>query len=213
MWILKLKIKHKCTIADRCEKYKVSAYSIPLGSWTEKQYNYVSGRHVLCGSPELIKKFVQSTKKDKKIAKVEISGNAIFLIEKSKEKIPSFFYIQKIFFTKPVFVDEKGYEYWEMAAYKKNILTEFWNKLKKEHYIFIEMQQLKNISLDNLYFPAVAPKLTEKQKTAFDLAVKEGYYDIPKRADLKKLSKIMKISLATYQEHLKRAESKIIPRL
>jgi len=57
------------------------------------------------------------------------------------------------------------------------------------------------------------PPLTEKQKRAFELAIEQGYYDIPKRTDLKKLSKLMKVSLATFQEHLKRAEAKIIPKL
>ena len=56
------------------------------------------------------------------------------------------------------------------------------------------------------------PQLTEKQKRVFELAVEEGYYDIPKRTELKKLAKLVGISLATYQEHLKRAEAKIIPK-
>ena len=62
-----------------------------------------------------------------------------------------------------------------------------------------------------LYFDM--DNLTDKQKHAFDLAVEHGYYGIPKRTDLAKLSRMMKISLATYQEHLRRAESKIIPSL
>ena len=67
--------------------------------------------------------------------------------------------------------------------------------------------------LNNIYFPAIAPDLTDKQKRVFELAIENGYYDIPKRTDLKKLAQIMKIAIATYQEHLKRAEAKIIPKL
>jgi predicted DNA binding protein len=134
-------------------------------------------------------------------------------IGKSKEKIPSSYYTQKMFFTKPVFVDENGYEYWEVASYDRNGFSKFLNELEKQNYEHFEMLQFKNIKLDNIYFPTIAPDLTKKQKEVFELAVKEGYYDIPKRTDLVKLAKIMKVSVATFQEHLKRVEAKIIPKL
>lgn len=213
MWVLKLKIKHDCTIGNRCEKYKIISYSMPLGNWKEKKYSFTAERHTLEGKPEAIKSFFSDIKKDKRVTNLEISGNTMFFIGKSKEKIPSYFYTQKMFFTKPVFVDGQGYEYWEVASHDRIVLTKFFNGLEKQHYEYFEMLQFKNIKLNNIYFPAIAPYLTDKQKEVFKLAVKEGYYDIPKRTDLKKLAEMMKISLATYQEHLKRAEAKIIPRL
>lgn len=213
MWILKLKIKHNCTIASRCEKFKCISYSLPLGNWREKGFNCTSERHTLEGEQKNIKKFIRDLKKDKRIKSLEIDKNTIFLIGKSKEKIPSSFYTQKMFFTKPVFVDKQGYEYWEVGSYDKIVLNKFLEALEKQNYEHLEILQFKNIKLNNIYFPAIAPDLTEKQKRAFELAVENGYYDIPKRADLKKLAQIMKISLATYQEHLKRAEAKIVPRL
>ena len=213
MWVLKLKIKHDCTIGSRCEKFKVVSYSIPLGNWQEKDYYFTSERHIIEGDAETIKKFFNDIKKDKKIMNLEISGNTMFFVGKGKEKIPSSFYSQKMFFIKPVFVDKQGYEYWEIASYDRNVLNRFLNNMEKQHYEHIDILQFKEVKLNNIYFPAIAPKMTEKQKRAFELAVEEGYYYIPKRTDLKKLSEIMKISLATYQEHLKRAEAKIIPKL
>ncbi len=213
MWVLKLKIRHDCTIGNRCEKYKVMSYSIPLGNWKEKGYSMTSERHTLEGNPKSIKNFFDDIRKDKRVVSLEISGNTMFFIGKSKEKIPSYFYTQKMFFTNPVFVDEKGYEYWEVASYDKNVLSEFFKELKKQQYEHLEMLQFKNIRLDNIYFPAIAPDLTERQKEVFELAIKEGYYNIPKNTDLIKLAKIMKISVATFQEHLKRAEAKIVPKL
>jgi len=213
MWVLKLKIKHDCSIGNRCEKYGVISHSIPLGNWKEKGYLFTSERHTLEGEPEQIKKFFNDIGKDKRVINLEISGNTMFFIGKSREKIPSSFYTQKMFFTKPVFVDEHGYEYWEVASYNRNVLSDFLEALEKQHYEYLEMLQFRNIKLDNIYFPAIAPDLTEKQKAVFELAVKEGYYDIPKRTDLIKLAKIMKISVATYQEHLKRAEAKVVPKL
>lgn len=213
MWLLKLKIKHDCTIGNRCEKFKVNSYSIPLSNWKENNYFYTSERHTLEGNQENIKEFFIDIKKDKRVKNLEISGNTLFFIGKSKERIPSNFYNQKMFFPRPVFVDKEGYEYWEVASYNRNVLSGFLKILQKQDYEHLEILQFKNIKLNNIYFPAIAPNLTEKQKNVFQLAVENGYYDIPKRTDLKKLAAIAKISLATYQEHLKRAEAKIIPKL
>lgn len=213
MWILNLKIKHDCTIGNKCEKYNVISHSIPLGSWKDKNYYYTSERHTLEGNSQNIQKFVQDIKKDKKVTNLETSKKTLFFTGKSKEMIPSSFYNQKMFFTKPVFVDKWGYEFWEVASYDKGVLSSFLKILRKQKYDYMEVLKFKNVQLDNIYFPSVAPNLTEKQKRAFELAVENGYYSIPKRTDLNKLAKLMKISIATYQEHLKRAEAKVIPNL
>lgn len=213
MWILKLKIKHDCTIGNRCKKFKVISYSMPLGNWKEKEHHYTSERHTLESKPNSIKKYFNDIKKDKRVTNLEISGNTMFFIGKSKKKIPSSFYTQKMFFPRPVFVDKQGYEYWEVASYDRNILSKFLNSLRNQNYEHLEILRFKNVKLDNIYFPAIAPDLTDRQKEVFELAVEQGYYDIPKRTDLKKLAQMMKISLATYQEHLKRAEAKIVPKM
>lgn len=213
MWLLKLLIKHDCTIGNRCEKFKCISYSMTLGNWGEKDFSYVTERHTIESDPKSVRKFFNDLKKDERVANLEISGNTLFCIGKYRKKIPSSFYNPKMFFTKPVYVDKNGYENWEIASYDRNILSQFLKQLEKQNYQHLEILQFKNIQLNNIYFPAIAPNLTEKQKRAFELAVEEGYYDIPKRIDLKKLAQITKVSLATYQEHLKRAEAKIIPKL
>jgi len=214
MWILKLRIKHDCTIGNRCEKFGVISYSIPLGNWQERGFNFTSERHTLEGDKENIKSFIKEIKKDKRVTNLEVDKNTLFFIGKSKgKKIPSSFYSPKMFFPKPVFFDKQGYELWEVASWNRNVLTSFLGNLKKQKDMKIKMLSFKKTRLNDVYFPSVMPPLTEKQKRAFELAIEQGYYDIPKRTDLKKLSKLMKVSLATFQEHLKRAEAKIIPKL
>ena len=56
-------------------------------------------------------------------------------------------------------------------------------------------------------------ELTEKQKQAIHEAIINGYYNYPRKIDLEKLSKIMKVSRVTFQEHLRKAESKLIPQI
>ena len=52
--------------------------------------------------------------------------------------------------------------------------------------------------------------LTSKQLKAVNLAIEKGYFEIPKKVNLDELSKQMKISRATFLEHLRKAERKIL---
>ncbi len=55
--------------------------------------------------------------------------------------------------------------------------------------------------------------LTRKQKDAFDLAVAYGYYSWPRRVTLEELAKTSGISRKVYQDHLRKAESKLMLKL
>ena len=57
------------------------------------------------------------------------------------------------------------------------------------------------------------PNLTQLQKQAIELAIQQGYYRTPRKIDLRKLARIMNLSLSTYQQHLRAAEEKLIPNI
>lgn len=213
MWLLKVKLKHDCIIGNRCKKYNIISHSMSLNHWNYKEYNYTSEMHILEGDQKAINAFLKDIKKDKRINYIEIDNKSIFYIGKEKGKKPSYFYSTNMFFIKPIFVDKQGYETWEIICYNKTILSDFYNNLKKQRYEYLELLKLKNIGLKSIYFPIIGSDLTEKQNKVFKSAIKHGYYDYPKKTDLKKLSKGLNISLSTFQEHLKKAESKIIPKL
>jgi len=59
--------------------------------------------------------------------------------------------------------------------------------------------------------PHIMPKLSNKQKEAIQLAVKEGYFDFPRKINLEGIAKRMKISKQTLQQHLRIAEKKLVP--
>ncbi len=46
---------------------------------------------------------------------------------------------------------------------------------------------------------------------AVALAAGEGYYTYPRKSDVQDLAKIAKLSFSTFQEHLRKAENKLIP--
>jgi len=57
------------------------------------------------------------------------------------------------------------------------------------------------------------PSLTKGQKRALEIATQNGYYDFPRKSELKNLAAEAGISLSTFREHLRKAEKKIMPDL
>jgi len=212
MWITKLKIKHDCVIGNRCEKFQVTTTGTPFNVFIENGITHSPQVQTLHGNETNIKEFVKDLKKDKRITNFEIEGNTVFFIEIRKEKIPSTFHHVKLIFVKPVFVDKEGYEYWEVASWKRTILTNFIAHLKQE-IKSVDIQKIEETKLTDIYFAHLLPNLTSHQERALELAFEEGFYAWPKRTDLGKLAKLMKVSVPTFREHLKRAEGKLIPDL
>lgn len=210
MWICKLKIKHDCIIGSRCEKFNVIDQGVSFNNFREKGKTYSPQIHHVQGNSEDVKKFLDDLRKDKRIKNLEIEGNSFFLMEIRKEKIPSTFKTERLIFVRPILVDKKGYEFWEIASWNRQNLNDFINRTKKEmeEFEIIKMQKTK---LTDIYFPRLMPKLSENQKVAIELAFENNYYDFPKGAKMEKLAKIMKVSVPTFCEHLKKAEKKLMP--
>ncbi len=209
MWLAKIKLKHDCIIGNRCEQFKIILQSYDLNEENKGNKIFTSSIHQIIGDKKNIEKFIQDLKKDKRTNYLEVNENTLFLIETSKNKPVSHF-TKKMFFVKPVIIDAKGFEHWEIASHKKEELMNFINNVKPICSLF-ELLSINNTALKNIYFPKVLPKLTDLQKKALELAIKNEYYTAPKKTNLRALAKMMKISLATYQKHLQVAESKIMP--
>ena len=163
----------------------------------------------MIGNWKNIKRFISDLKKDKRTKYLEVNENTLFLLDSAKNKPVSQF-TRRMFFVKPVVIDTRGYEHWEIASHQKEKLTKFINKVMPICEEF-ELLSIRNTKLNKIYFPKVLPKLTDLQRKALELAIQNGYYEIPKKTGLRKLAKLMKVSLATYQGHLQRAEFKVMP--
>ncbi len=212
MWVTRIKIKHDCIIGNRCEKFKVTTTGTPFNVFRERGITYSPQIHTLHGDKKNIKLFIKDLKKDKRVKSLEIGGDTIFLVEVRKEKIPATFYHPKLIYVRPVFVDTNGYEYWEVASWQKLILIKFIEHLEK-NIKNVEVLKIQQTKLTDIYFSRLMPKLTEHQKRAIELAFEYGFYMWPKKTNLGKLAKLMKVSVPTFREHLKRAEEKLMPDL
>jgi len=212
MWTARIKIKHECVIGSRCENFQVTSSGMPFNSYKDKGIFYTPQIQTIFGDEKSVQDFINDIKKDKRVQNLEIEDNTIFFTEARKEKIPSIFYTQKLIFVKPVTVDKEGYEYWEVASWKRSILNEFIVNTQKEFKNF-KILKIEQTKLSDIYFRHLMPKLSKHQKRAIELAFENGYYAWPKRTDLGKLSKQLKVSVPTFREHLKRAEEKLMPDL
>lgn len=179
MWVTKIRLKHDCIIGDRCEKFNVVLQSYDLNKENKNNKVLTSSLHQIIGNKEDIENFISDLKKDKRTEYLEVNENTLFLVESAQNKPVSQF-TKKMFFVKPVIIDNKGYEIWEIASHKKEELMQFISKVRPICKEFA-LLSLKNTKLKDIYFPKVLPELTQKQKRALGLAIKNGYYESPKK--------------------------------
>lgn len=211
MWIAKIKYKHDCILGNRCKKFKVTLQSVAFSVFKQKGKTIASSMHYMAGIPENIDNFIKDLKKDKDVIKLERKDNIFFLLEKAEKKAVKF-YTPKLIFIRPVLMDQEGYELWEVGSWEKKEVSKFINAIKKQMKDF-KLLKFNQVRINNVFFPRLMPNLTSKQKRAIELAIEKGYYQSPKKIDLRKLAKITGVSLATYQQHLQAAEEKLIPNL
>ncbi|MBT6774079.1 hypothetical protein HOA91_01795 [Candidatus Woesearchaeota archaeon] len=214
MWITKLKLKHKdCPIVNRCQKFKIAVLSYPSTWYNLKGFKYATTTcYFQSQEEEKKKKFIANLKADKRITNLEVSGDLFtYEIKLSKKGEHVMLYHSKqIFFVKPVTNHFDGHEYWEVASWKREELQQFIKSLEK-HMDYFKILKLEKSPLTDVYFPNVMPKLSKGQKKALELAYKNGYYSYPRKTTLEKLAKLSKIGISTFQEHLRKAELKLLP--
>ncbi len=214
MWIVKLKLNHKdCPIVSRCQKFHLIVLSYPSNWYETRGIKYATTTCFFQNSnEELNKKFLKELKKDKRITQLEISDNLFtyeIRLDKHGEHV-MLYYNKNIIFVKPTVNHFDGHEYWEVASWKKEELERFMLQLEKHMDIF-EVLKMRKTKLNDVYFPGLMPNLSKSQKNALEIAYQNNYYAYPRKITLEKLAKIAKISVSTYQEHLRKAEIKLLP--
>ena len=210
MWIAKFKNWHKdCMIRPRCVKYNVADLVYLINYWTNKKKFYYTELHILQGKEEDIKNFIRDFEREKSIIKIEQKGNQLITLnyKSIKEKYYSKLFDQRIIYLKPVIQRTDGYEDWELACWEKEPLM----NITQIPTFDMKILFIKQVKYTDLFVPRILPKLSPKQKQAIELAVKNGYYEYPRRIDLEGLAKISKVKRQTLQENLRRAEKKIVP--
>jgi predicted DNA binding protein len=213
MWNLKFKVRNKDSIYTLLTlKYKVVDYLYPVDYYIKKNKVFILGVHVFEGEDEEIKGFKNMLKRNKKVKNFEDNGKEVVTLIAEEERFYELLFAAELYHPAPVMIKE-GYEEWYIASFDRKLLEGVIKEIEKWKDKFPEftLHTLAKINLNDIYFPKIMPKLPEKQKEAFDLALRKGYYTWPRKVGLGGLAREMKVSISTVQEHLRKAESKLLP--
>jgi len=198
----------KALIGSRTLKHKVNIFAFPLSYTYKKNWIIVNITGILLGKEKNKKAFISDLRKAGRLINLEF--NKDFFIGTIREPIYSkTLYNKDIIHLAPALIDENGKETVNAGSFNKKQLSEAIETLEKSfeakiHYI--QEKKIKNISImqEN-------PDLTDKQKQAMNLAIKHGYYNYPRKTDVKKLAKLSGLSFSTFHAHLRKAEQKLLP--
>lgn len=213
MWIARIKYKHEdCVTMPKIVKHNIVAYATPGNSFTEKGTIYSTGFLMLSGEEKNKKSFIRDLKRDKRVSKVEVNNDLVIMIEKHPLSTPEYsaFRSKEIMTVRPVYCNpQDGFEYWEICSWDKKHLNKFITEI--ENLGEAKLLSLQRMRLQDVYQFHISPKLTSKQRQALDIALKQGYYKVPRKVDIGDLAKFMKISRQAFSEHLRKAEMKLMP--
>ncbi|MFH1211574.1 MAG: helix-turn-helix domain-containing protein [Candidatus Woesearchaeota archaeon] len=214
MWVARFKLKDDEDIySPVCERYKIDLFAYTYTSFIKNnQINIVAGG-ILSGSEKNKKLFIQEIRKDKRVKSIEKHHDFILVHAQhslSREAMAELliFYNPGYIKVKPIHVSSDGWEYWEIGCLNRNELNKVVLAAEKHyHGKLFSMKQEKIRSIASL---EVTPGLTLKQFESLKTAFEEGYYSYPRLLTIPQLAKLSKKSYSTFQEHLRKAENKLI---
>jgi predicted DNA binding protein len=110
-----------------------------------------------------------------------------------------------------------GWEYYRVIAFKHKDVQGLMKKFEERGFKF---EILRKVDFDGfiagsltLTADALFSDLTEKQMDALLTAYGNGYYNLPRKANVQDIANKERVSRTTYQEHLKKAENKLVASL
>ncbi len=222
MWIVKFRVFDEDNIySTKTRKYKVNMYYYPINYYTEKNIYYFTAVGILEGSEKDKKEFFNALRKETKaqknkrfVVKLEINKDFFICITAQTKSIElkrfvHTYYNPKFVHIKPAIIYSNGWEEAEIASPDRKEIEILINIGEKMYSL--KLLKLRQEKIENIGILAALPKLTNKQKQALELAIKHEYYEYPRKIKLEELAKIMKLSLSTYQAHLRKAEGKLLP--
>ncbi len=210
MWLGKFKIKHDCFILSKIKGKKLSVLAYVLGVHEDRDSLYYTTFITPVGEEKEIDRFLVKMRKDPQVLQLDQVNNQIITltrVARSHKHVSSNF-SHELFLVEPI-LHEKGYEYWHLASWNREKLVSFYDQTREIGSI--EILKLQEEKTYDIFYPRLMPQLTLQQKKAFNLAMENGYYDYPQKIHLEELAALMNVSRMTYREHLRRAQSKLLP--
>ena len=209
MWICKIKVEgEKFLLGRKAKKFNVDLVGYPLSHKKTKKELIITVCGLVFGEEKTKKLFFKDMENDKNIKKFEFKDDfSISSMSQPLESEP--LYNPEIIYINPIIISKQGYIIWELASWEKKNLDRIIGFAVK--YFNGKILKFKEEKISNISILRLLPELTKKQKLALEIAIKNGYYEVPKKITMEKLAKVMGVCFSTYQVHLSRAEKKIMP--
>ncbi len=106
-----------------------------------------------------------------------------------------------------------GYEHSRLIAFRHEALSELFDRLSGHGFKFEveEKAPFNGVVSDTLItLSSLMAKLTDRQVDAISTAYNCGYYQTPRRVNVEAIAERAKVPRTTLQEHLNKAENKLI---
>jgi predicted DNA binding protein len=207
MWVMKLRMDAKTLfLGSLAIKHKVAIFGSPLSFSYKNKELYLQVCGVLVGSNK--DAFLKDFEKDKRVVAVEVNKDLVVASYKTKGFV-KWLDNDHFIHSAHLSIDFDGLETLTLESFQKSSLMLLFSILKKKYSAELICIEQKDSSVIPVLRSAVS--LTSKQRLALELALSHGYYKFPRLISVLELSKIAGVSFSTFQQHLRKAESKVLP--
>jgi predicted DNA binding protein len=208
------KASHDCPYCNISKKYP----RLRMFDWCNREHDVIE---IITDKPNEQAAVTDEISKIKGIVeKSSDQQNAHFFVKKcyckQEDSISTILDELDVLLISPV-VYRNGWEYYRIIAFKHKDIKGLMKGLKEKGFTF---EILRKVDFDGfiassltLTADALFSDLTEKQMDALLTAYSNGYYNLPRKANVQVIARRKKVSRTTYQEHLKKAENKLVASL
>ena len=206
-----LKVTHDCPFGNISRKFP----SAKMFVWCNREHEVLE---VIVEKQEEYPAIMEEVSKLGEIIKETSDGHQVHLItkpcscttENSVSKNIDDFNILHIL---PVIYDQ-GWEYYRLIAFRHEDLQKLMQRFEEKGFLFEVVRKMPFngfiASSLTLSADALFSDLTEKQIDALLTAYNQGYYKLPRKTDVQTIAKKRRVPRTTFQEHLKKAENKLV---
>ncbi len=209
MWVAELKVWHEGGMQlELSKELDVVVASYYLNVFKNRGHELVAKVFTVTGRDKA--EFIRRFQEDKRATHFHAEGDQLYCAIPPNKIFHNAVLDKSIFFVKPI-ITKKGFEYWTVASWDKTALQDLVRKIGGSKRF--AQAKLLSLSQKNLSFfiPTIFGELTGKQRGAIELAYENGYYTFPRKISVEQLAQLAKTPRATFQEHLRKAEAKILP--
>ena len=208
------KVTHDCPFCNVSKKFP----RLKMFDWCNREFDVLE--LILGGSDDCSTAIEEISKIRGMIEKSSDLHNAHFFVKKcfckNEDSVTKIIDESDLLQISPI-IYRNGWEYHRVIAFKHEDLKLLMGGLEKRSFDF---EILRKTDFDgfiagslNLTADALFSNLTGKQMDALLTAYGNGYYSLPRKANVQDIANKNKVSRTTYQEHLKKAENKLVASL